>query len=40
MIKYFKEYFDDMNDIFLGKKLPHKIESKMTWQNILPCGHG
>jgi hypothetical protein len=38
-IKYFKEYFDDMNNIFLQKKLLRKIDSKMTWKNIL-CGHG
>ncbi len=31
MIKKFKEYFDDVDIIFLECFLAHKIESKMTW---------
>jgi hypothetical protein len=30
-IESFKEYFDDVDNIFLEYYLPCKLESKMTW---------
>jgi len=39
MILFFKKSFDDVDKIFLEYFLPFKIESKLTWHNILPCGH-
>jgi hypothetical protein len=40
MIEIFKVSFDDTDKIFLKYFLLHKIESKLTWQNIKLCGHG
>jgi hypothetical protein len=39
IIKSFKEYFDVEDNIFLEYSLPCKLESKMTWHNIMPRGH-
>jgi hypothetical protein len=37
---YIYKVYDNVDKIFLECFLPFKNESKLTWHNVLPCGHG